>query len=240
MMRNGGLQLGFVALGIIALLGVGAGHSFAGPLYPGGLPHPLAITNFSGTVPLIHDPGNQHYGDVEYAVFTAANWITAFGAEDTPNLGVAAGETVYAYQVINAGTRGNISQFTAGLGDFAPHGDLTFDDELVGPGDQDFIAGAFQAPNISQVTPTAVRWIFDDGTPASNLNAGESSAILFYTSQYGPLWDNGSTTTGQGASRIPAPEVGVPGGGIPEPSTLLLASLCGVGFTAIGRRRGRG
>jgi hypothetical protein len=157
---------------------------------------------------------------------------------------------VYAFQFINAGTRGDITSVSMGLADLGglafPNfwGDGTDDNELVNPGDQDFIQGTGQSPSFSQVigsilhapNGSSARFQFNDGTAASHLGTGESSAILYYTSPYGPLFDNGSTTTGQGQSRIPAPEVGVPGGGIPEPSTLLM-SLSVLGLTALRRRR---
>jgi hypothetical protein len=259
MMRNGGIRLGLVAFGISVCLGFCVvTPALAGPLFPGGLPHPLANAGSSGTVLLQHDADNnpitpnQPYADLEYAVFTAANWLTVFPGQDTPNLGVAAGETVYAYQIINTGQRGDITQFTAGLADigglaFPNHfGDGLDDNELVIAGDQDFIPGTGEAPSLTQVIASAihapsgssVRFNFNDGTEGSHLNPRESSAILFYTSPFGPRFDNGSSTTGQGQSRIPAPEVGVPpGGGIPEPSTLALASLSVAALVACRRRR---
>jgi hypothetical protein len=259
MMRNGGIRFGLVAFGLSACLGVAVVEPApAGPLFPGGLPHPLANFGSSGTVQLLHDADNnpitpnQHYGDIEYAVFTAANFLTVFPGQDTPNLGVAAGETVYAYQVINNGARGDVTQFSAGLGDRGGlalpfhFGDGLDDNELVNPGDQDFVAGTGQAPSLAQVILSAlhltsgdsVRFSFTGATAESQLNTGESSAILFYTSPFGPRFDNATTSTGQGQSRVPAPEVGVPpGGGIPEPSALALAGLGLAALVGCCRRR---
>jgi PEP-CTERM motif len=261
MTHIGGIRRRLVAFGLSLGLVVGlAKLALAGPLFPGGLPHPLANLGSSGTVQLRHDADNnpitpnQYYGDVEFAVFTAANFLTVFPGQDTPNGGVAAGEAVYAYQVINStpagDTLGDITQFSVGLADLggANHfGDGLDDNELVIAGDQDFIPPGppGQVPSLSQVIASAihapsgssVRYSFNDGTDASHLGPGESSAILFYTSPFGPRFDNASTTTGQGQSRVPAPEVGVPpGGGIPEPTSLALASL-GVAAIGVCRRR---
>jgi hypothetical protein len=208
----------------------------AGPLFPGGNPHPNALPGTSGSVPLLDtNMGNLHYGDVEFAVFNAATWSVLFPGQDTPSGGVGAGEAVYAYQVFDNGAiPAGITQFSAGLSDILPFGDLTFDNEQVTTGDSDYIAGTGQDPN--QVSPigSSVPWKF---LGASAIKS-EGSSVLFYTSPFGPRWDNGSTTSGAGASRIPAPEFGVlvPEGFVPEPSALVLASLalCGA---AIWRRR---
>jgi hypothetical protein len=247
MTRNGGV-LRLVAIGFASWLGVTALQTAsAGPLFPNA----LAIPGSSNSVELRHDPAgvNQYYGDIEYAVFTAANFGLAFPGQDTPNGGVAAGEFVYAFQVFNAGTRGDIAQFTAGLADIGPplnplhHGDGVDDAESVNAGDQDFIAGSGQDPSSSQVTASvlygassgsSVRFNFA-GSSAARLNSGELSSILFYTSPWAPRFENGSTATGAGMSRIPGPEEGRIQPFIPEPSSLALAvgALCAL---LMGRR----
>jgi hypothetical protein len=238
MMCNGRVQLRFIAIASALSCGLLFQQPvMAGPLFPGGNPHPNALPGTSGSVPLLDtNMGNLHYGDVEFAVFNAATWSVLFPLQDTPSGGVAAGEAVYAYQVFDNGAKPNgITQFSAGLSDILPFGDLTFDDELVTTGDSDYIAGTGQDPNLP-LSPvgSSVPWKF---LGASAINS-EGSSVLFYTSPFGPTWDNGSTTTGAGASSIPAPEVGVPvpEGFIPEPSAFVLASLALCGL-AIWRRR---
>jgi hypothetical protein len=238
MMCNGRFQLRFLAIACALSCGLLFQQPvMAGPLFPGGNPHPNALPGTSGSVPLLDtNMGNLHYGDVEFAVFNAATWSVLFPLQDTPSGGVAANEAVYAFQVFDNGAKPNgITQFSAGLSDILPFGDLTFDNELVTTGDSDYIAGTGQDPN--QVSPigSSVPWKFVGAGAAIN---SEASSILFYTSPFGPTWDNGSTTTGAGASRIPAPEVGVPvpEGFIPEPSAFALASLALCGL-AIWRRR---
>lgn len=261
MMRNSGVLSVFILLGFALWVSVAQPqHAMAGLLFPGGLPHPNAIAGSSGTAPLVNvdaantptPPGpNGYYGDVEYAVFTAANFAAAFPGQDNPNGGVAAGEFVYAYQVFNAGFRGDIVQFSAGLADIGPplfpnhYGDGLDDAESVNSGDQDFIAGTGQAPNSLTVSSSSiygaasgssVRFNFA-GPVASRLNSGETSAVLFYTSPWAPRWDNGSTTTGQGQTRIPGPEEGRLQPFIPEPSSLVLALFALAGMTM--RRSGK-
>jgi hypothetical protein len=195
----------------------------------------------SGTVPLLDsNSGNLHYGDVEYAVFNSAGWLTAFPGEDTPNGGVAAGETIYAFQVYDNGAKANgITQFSAGLGDAGPpgYGDGLDDNELVNAGDQDFVALGGQVPSFTQVAASLLWGAVNGGSVKFNfVGAGprlqnEWSSVLYYTSPYGPTWDNASTTTGAGESRIPGPEVGVP-----EPASFAMAFGFVVGIAAWRRR----
>jgi hypothetical protein len=251
MTRNSGVQFRLIVSGCALVLGLVATRpADAGLLYPSGNPHPNAYNGWSGTVPLINATNNVHYGDIEYAVFRDFGFAAAFPGEDNPNgrvtasLNTAANEFIYAFQVYNILST-DITQFSAGLADIGGlplplhHGDGLDDAELVNSGDQDYIAGTGQAPNLSSVSSSAlhgassgssVRFNFAGAMP-DRLNSGEWSAVLFYTSPYGPRWDNGTTTTGSGQSRIPGPEVGVP-----EPSSLVLASLVLLGFAAWRRR----
>jgi hypothetical protein len=210
------VQFKLVLGGIACWLLIGAIQTATAALLIGN-----ANAVLSGTVPLLDSSmGNLHYGDIEYAVFSSAGWQAAFPGEDTPNGGVAAGEAVYAFQVYDNGANPNgISQFSAGLADLGPpaFGDGSDDDELVNSGDQDYVSLGGQVPTLTQVTASSVRFNFVGTDPRLQ---SEWSSVLFYTSPYGPTWDNGSTTSGAGQSRIPAPEVGVR---IPEPSALVLA-----------------
>ena len=244
MTRNSGVQLKLIAIGCALCLGMGALQPVAaGPLLLGN-----GNAALSGTVPLLDsNAGNLHYGDIDYAVFTAAGFAAAFPLNDTPNGGVAAGEVVYAFQLYDNGAKANgITQFSAGLADLGPplfpahYGDGLDDNELVNAGDEDYVAMGGQAPVFMQVSASALHAPSGSSVKFNFTGTGprlqsEWSAVLFYTSPYGPRWDNGSTTTGAGQSRIPGPEVGVV---IPEPSSLALASLAMIGLAACGRRRG--
>lgn len=249
MIRNGGVRQQIIASALAFSFSTITLHSaVAGPLFPNA----LAVPGFSGTVPLLDAANaNLHYGDIEYAVFTSANFALAFPGQDTPNGGVAAGESVFAYQIYNNGAKGDITQFSAGLADLGPPlfplslGDGNDDFEAVNAGDQDYIAGSGQDPNITSVIASAlygaangssVRYNFA-GAAASRLNAGEWSSVLFYTSPSGPRFDNGSTTSGSGSSRIPAPEFGIDENGIPEPTSFVLAALGMLAWFGCGRRR---
>jgi hypothetical protein len=249
MIRNSGVRLQIFAASLAFFVSTLALQSVvAGPLFPNA----LAVPGFSGTVPLL-DAGNAnlHYGDVEFAVFTSANFALAFPGQDTPNGGVAAGESVYAYQFYNNGAKGDITQFSAGLADIGPpvfplqFGDGNDDFEAVNAGDQDYIAGTGQDPNLTSVIASAiygatngssVRYNFV-GAVGNRVNAGEWSSILFYTSPSGPRWDNGGTTSGSGQSRIPAPEFGINENGLPEPTSFVLAALGMLAWFGCGRRR---
>jgi hypothetical protein len=231
MMCNSRVQLPYIAIACALLSGLIFVRPAAAALL---LSNPNAA--LSGVVPLLDtSAGNLHYGDVEYAVFNAANFQLAFPGAETSNGGVAAGEAVYAFQVIDNGAKtAGITQFSAGLSDLPIYGDLTSDDEMVGDGDSSYVAGTGQDPNDVSPIGSSVPWKF---LGASSINS-EASSVLFYTSPFGPTWDNGSTTSGSGQSRIPAPEVGVPVPEfVPEPSTCALVSLAILGLAGVRRRQ---
>jgi hypothetical protein len=250
MMRGCGVFRSLLSICFALCLSIQASAAL---LFPGGNPHPNALPGWSGTVQLLDSAsGNQYYGDIEFAVFNAASFAVAFPGQETPNGGVAANEAIYAFQVFNAGTRGDISQFTAGLSDVGPplfpfhFGDGLDDNESVNLGDQDYIAGTGQDPGLTSVIPGApnghsVRFNFVGLNAAARLNAGEWSSVLFYTSPWGPGRDNGSTATGAGQSRIPGPEEGkpVPQGFIPEPGTFVLLSLAALSLVCTRARKVR-
>jgi hypothetical protein len=250
MNRSYGDQLWAIALAFAVFVGTGSLQpAVAGLLFPGGNPHPLAITGSSGIVPLLDtSAGNLHYGDIEFAVFNFAGWAAAFPGANTPNDGLGNKEAFYAFQVIDNGATDGITQFSAGLADLGPllfpqhFGDGGDDNELVNAGDQGVVAGTGQAPTFIQLTPSALYGAVNGSSVKYNFTGAarlqnETSAVVFYSSPWGPRWDNGSTTSGAGQSRIPAPEQGlIPEGNIPEPSSLALVSLAAIGW-AVRRRR---
>jgi hypothetical protein len=265
MMRNGGVQrIRRIATGFALCIGIGVAQpSMAATI---GILSGHALATVSGRVPLMADTDGDgttapdlYYGDIDYAVFRAADFLTAFPSATTPNGGLGLGEIVYAYQVYYEGNLPGVpslSSFSAGLADQGPslgaafmfqhgHG-LPNDDENVTTGDQSFINNSVggslagtQNPQSTQVPggspyPGSVKYNF---LSSFALNGGETSTVLFYTSPWGPEWDNGTTSHAQGASRIPSPLEGRLTPFIPEPSSLALASLAMIGWAACGRRR---
>jgi hypothetical protein len=186
------------------------------------------------------------FGEIEYAVFREDVFAALYPAADTPNgalsdsnLGSENG-FVYAFQVRdNGSTTQGITQFSAGLADVgAPilnptigWGDGVNENELVVTGDSSSVAGTGAAPSslsITSGTNGASSARFNWASPnqlkgtMGNPNSGWS-AILFYTSPYGPRWDNAASTGGGGfglSAPIPGPEIG-----IPEPASFALATF---------------
>jgi hypothetical protein len=197
-----------------------------GPLQA-GLLSGQGLEGWSGSVGLPSGYGFD-YGSLAYAVFAPNTFGTLFSGSDTENGGVAAGEYVYAYQLKNLNTMGPVSQFSVGLADLAggnppKHGDGIDDLEDVIDGDESYVAGSGVSPSGSFATfNNSVRFDF---TPALG-NA--TTAVMFFTSQYGPEWDNSTTNITLGGSvAVPSPDANSVGT-TPEPSAFVLAVLAAV------------
>ena len=152
--------------------------------------------------------------DLDYAVFTAADFNANFGGLGyTP-----AGPLVYTYQLINNGTQ-SITTEIVGLGNAVAN---------IGT----FNIGDVDASAMS-VAPDA-RWDFNPG-----VGSGQSSYGLAYSSPNTPMLGNALTISASQQGFLSAFQFGVPTPGanfIPEPATLGLMVLGGM-TTLLRRRR---
>lgn len=152
---------------------------------------------------------------VSYAVYAPGDYLGVFSDSDS--------KFIYAYQVFNDSTSGAV------LGSFSVG--LLEDAGVVACGDDATygVAGG-ESPLLSRFlgTPeTSAQWITD-------LDAGESSTVLIFSSFYGYTWDTGVLIDGgQGfVMDMPTPSAE---SGVPEPATLSLLALGGLAL--IRRRR---
>lgn len=167
---------------------------------------------------------------VDYAVYAPGSFALSFPGEDSPNGGVAAGEFTYAYQIAELPNYGGITQFSVGLADAAPNGDLVDDDELVNEGDESYVLGSGTAPSTQFISASSVRADF-----ASLIG---TSAVLYFTSPYGPEIDNATTDWSAffGLGAVASPDANYVSSHMPEPSSMALAVLAGVVLASWRRR----
>ena len=160
--------------------------------------------------------------DIEYCVYAPGDFELSFPGED-PSAGL---EYVYAYQIFNDldpyptdpppwnGDKGHINAFSVGIND----GDEQADND-------GFVADVNVDPSSHEVRPSSVFWGF---AGASQLDYGEVSDVLIFTSPFAPEWDN-ATASGvfPDTEQLPSPT--------PEPATLGLLVLAVVALAT--RRR---
>ena len=181
--------------------------------------HPDAYndgTAWTGSFSLNATAGNVTLiADLDYAVFTAADFNSNFGGLGyTPD-----GPLVYTYQLTNSGTQ-SITTEVVGLANNATNIG-TFN---IGDVDASFMA----------IAPDA-RWDFDPG-----IGSGQSSYGLAYSSSSTPQMGNSLTIAASQQGFLSAFQFGVATPGpnfIPEPATLGLFVLGGM--TTLLRRRVR-
>jgi len=199
---------------VMAVLLGCAGLAMAGPIAS----DPNAIPAWRGTQQFYATSGVKKLQvDVEYAVYAPGNY------SGTDLTGVTA--FVYAYQIFN-NLLGNapVSSFSVGLDPTANPANIGSDAGSGTLGGTAPTASAF-----SGSPPTSSAWYFFLNTidpPPAN----EYSTVLLFTSPYGPQWAPATVMNGGlGNTRdLPSPT--------PEPATLALMALGGVGLLARRRR----
>lgn len=198
-----------IALATFALC---VSSTFAGPLDTA----PNAITQ--GSVPFSSGGNPNLTGNIEYAVFTLAD----FNADFPGNGYTGAGPLVYAYQVDNTGSDA-ISLETVGV--VNPFSD-------VGVGD---IGDGFIFPSSFGIDGGTgnPQWSFNPGKILQN----ESSQGLLFSSDRLPDLSGTSVTVNGGSVALATP-VPVPGSSmIPEPSSMVLVGLGALGLGVLALRR---
>jgi len=123
--------------------------------------------------------GGSFSGDVDFAVFAPGSFQTFLDGEyggGTYNDPTNGAEFIYAFQV--AAANGAIQTLNAGL-------DMGADTGSLGS-PQSFAASGDTGPNTTTFNDTSARW---DWGFASSIAAGQTSDLLFYSSNVGPKPD---------------------------------------------------
>ncbi|MGB2975715.1 MAG: PEP-CTERM sorting domain-containing protein [Phycisphaerae bacterium] len=206
---------GLVVAVMAVLLGC-AGLATAGPIAG----DPNAMPAWQGTQQFYATSGVRTLQvDVEYAVYAPGN----YGLSGTDPSGDT--QYVYAYQVFNdLGGNRPVSSFSVGLDPTANVANSGFD-----AGSGTLGGTAPTASGFIDVPPTSALWSFLLNTidpPPAN----EYSTVLLFTSPYGPQWAPATVIDGGlgNTQDLPSPT--------PEPATLALMALGGVGLLARRRR----
>jgi hypothetical protein len=184
-----------------------------------------ALGSWQGSVNYAASSGfplnNNLNATVEYAVFGSGKFQDFLDENSIAHVEPAAGEYVYAYQIVNVAPATNgINIFTVGLnGDEALGATgVTYVPSAINP------AGVGGGPGVS----TSSQWMF-----FGSLGPGQSSGILYYSSPNGP--ELGFSTMSAGvASQSLALSLPNP---VPEPMSCVLLAGAVVMVLAGGRTR---
>jgi hypothetical protein len=192
---------------------------------------PAAIPGWQGT---------RHYSvvgvgslkvDVDYAVYAPGQLATST-VLDAPTYPGADTQYVYAYQIHNnIGGSQYLETLSVGFQDQVDFDSLTEPPEL--PSNIGFLAGLGNVPTNTSFSTglTSARWSF----VPTNVEIGQHSTVLIYTSPYPPEWDKASIQGGFAmiaTENLPSP--------VPEPaSVFLLTAAVLVAVLAAAARRGR-
>ena len=166
--------------------------------------------------PLNNDPSDMH-GTIDWVVFCAGDFTPGYISwVPTP------GEFVYAYQVIQDGDASDpLLALSVVLDAQADDIGTFFGNGVVGSSSTSefFVGGPFPSAN----------WSFD---PA--IEAGVTSLGLAFSSPFGPILLSGSVAGVGGSSQGDVSSLPSP---IPEPSSIVLGILAGVGLATVAIRK---